>query len=277
MIPIKSKKEIKIMRMGGRILARVMAEVIKKTKPGVKTKDLDQLAERLITENEAGPSFKKVPGYHWASCINVNDGLVHGIPGNYRIKSGDVVTIDLGVYYQGFHTDMARTFWVAANSSPAGDTSKVSEDFTLEVKEAGSLGGHSLKVNKFLKTGKLALKKAIDAAKPGNYLGHISRVIQETIEKAGYSCSRKFTGHGVGEKLHEEPKILCFLEGKIKETPILKTGMVLAIEVIYTEGGSEVKVAKDGWTVRTVDGKLGGLFEDTVAITKAGPRVLTMV
>ncbi len=251
MIPTKTKKETAVMKRGGRILAKVMAEVIKNTKPGVKTKDLDQLAERLIIENKAKASFKMVKGYHWASCININEGLVHGIPGNYRIKAGDVVTIDLGVYYQGFHTDMARTLCLGNQISK--------------------------KVERFLATGKLALRKAIAAAKPGNHVGHLARAIQETIEAAGYSCSRKFTGHGIGKKLHEEPKIPCFLEGNIKETPQLKAGMVLAIEVIWTQGKPEVTIAKDGWTAKTVDGKLGGLCEDTAAVTKAGPIVLTMI
>jgi len=132
-------------------------------------------------------------------------------------------------------------------------------------------------VNRFLKAGRSALKKAIAVAKPGNYLGQISKTIQETIEKAGYNCSRQFTGHGIGRNLHEEPKIPCFLEGKIKATPKLKAGMALAIEVIYTQGKAKTKIAEDGWTAKTVDGQLGGLWEDTVIITEARPIVLTMV
>lgn len=271
MIPIKSKREIEIMRKGGRILAKVMAEVIKNVRPGVKTKDLDKLAEGLIIKNKAKPSFKMVKDYRWACCININEGLVHGVPGDYKIKAVDVVTIDLGVYYQGFHTDMARTLQVAAKGH-LGDVPQAQHHL-----RGGGIGGHSLEVNKFLKIGKLALKKAIAAAKPGNHIGHISKVIQETIEGAGYSCSRKFTGHGVGKKLHQEPKIPCFLKGKVEETPKLKEGMVLAIEVIYAQGKPAVKIAKDGWTAKTIDGKLGGLFENTVAIAKARPRVLTMV
>lgn len=249
MIPIKSKKEIEIMKEGGRILARVMAGVIKNTKPGVKTKDLDKLAERLIIENKAKPSFKMVKGYNFTSCININDGLVHGIPGEYKIKNGDVVTIDLGVYYKGFHTDMARTLRVRNQKS----------------------------IERFLRVGRLALKNATAVAKSGNHLGHISQAIQETLGKAGYSPSRKFTGHGIGKKLHEDPRIPCFLEKRIEETPRLKEGMVLAIEVIYAQGKPGVKIAKDGWTAKTIDGNLGGLFENTVAITKAGPIILTML
>ena len=270
MIPIKTKKEIAIMKKGGRILARVMAIVIENTQPGIKTKALDVLAEKLIIKNGGKSSFKMVKGYSFTSCININDGLVHGIPGEYKIKTGDVVTIDLGAFYKGFHSDMARTFQVAPGSSTSeNNTSKVSEDFTLEVKES--------EVNRFLKIGRLALKKTIATTHPGNHIGHISKAIQEVIEGAGYSCSRKFTGHGIGEKLHEEPKIPCFLEGKTKNTPRLKPGMVLAIEVIYSQGRPEIKLAKDGWTAKTIDGKLGGLFENTVAVTEVGSIVLTVV
>ncbi|MBL7150568.1 type I methionyl aminopeptidase [Candidatus Microgenomates bacterium] len=263
MIPIKTKEEIEIMQRGGRILAGVMTEVIKNAQPGVKTKELDQLAEQLIIKNKAKPGFKMVKGYHWASCININDGLVHGIPGDYKIKTGDVVTIDLGAYYQGFHTDMARTLLVQNQKSnpPAG--------------RAGIKNQKS--IERFLRVGKLALKNATAMAQPRNYIGHISKAIQETIEAAGYNCSRRFTGHGVGKELHEEPKILCFLEGEIETTSQLKEGVILAIEIIYTEGSSEIKIAKNGWTVKTIDAKLGGLFENTVAVTKAGPSVLTMI
>lgn len=250
MISIKTKKEIEIMREGGWILAKIMAEIIEKVQPGVKTKDLDKLAERLVILNKAEPSFKMVKNYQYATCININEGLVHGIPGDYRIKSGDVVTVDLGVYYKGFHTDMARTFQVRIQNDER---------------------------ERFLEVGRLALKKATQAAQPGNRVGHISQVIQEMIEKTGYSCSRKFTGHGIGKNLHEEPSIPCFLKKPILETSRLKDGMVLAIEVIYAQGRSEVKIDKDGWTSKTVDGQLGGLFEDTVAICKAGPSVLTMI
>ena len=250
MIPIKTEKELKIMKKSCRIAAKAMAEVIKKTKPGIKTKDLDSLVEQFIIKNGAKPSFAMVENYSFTTCININDGLVHGIPGEYKIKADDVVTIDLGAYYKGFHSDMARTFQVASSST---------------------------EVARFLKTGKLALKRAIATAHPGNHIGHISKTIQEVVEGAGYSCSRKFTGHGVGKKLHEEPIIPCFLEKRVNKTPKLKAGMVLAIEIIYSQGKPEVKIAKDGWTTQTIDGKLGGLFENTIAITQAGPIILTMV
>lgn len=255
MIPIKTGKEIEVLKKSGQILAQVMSEVIKNVQPGIRTNDLDRQAERLIIANKAKPSFKMVPNYFWTTCININDGLVHGIPGDYQIKAGDLVTIDLGVYYQDFHTDMARTFRVAKGKWQMANG----------------------EVEKFLETGQLALKKAIAVAQPGNHLGQISKEIQETIERVGYNCSRKFTGHGIGKDLHEEPKIPCVLDEKAKNTPKLKPGMVLAIEVIYTQGKPEVVISNDGWTVTTADGQLGGLFEDTVLVSKAGPSVLTVI
>lgn len=248
MITIRSDQEIEIMRRGGRILAGVMDRVLAAAKPGVKTKKLDALAEKLIKKAGAKPSFKMVDNYQWASCINLNDGLVHGVPGDEQIKAGDLVTIDLGVYYQGFHTDMARTLWV---------------------------GG--VTINRFLETGQMALEKATAMALVGNHVGHISRAIQQTVEKAGYNVSRKFTGHGIGKKLHQEPKIPCFLEGKIKATAKLKPGMVLAIEVIYVQGQPEVKIDRDGWSAKTKDGQLAALFENTVLVTKARPKVITVI
>jgi methionyl aminopeptidase len=257
MIPIKTEKEIEILKVSGQILAQVMSKVIKSVRPGVKTKDLDQLAERLIIANKARPSFKMVPNYFWTTCININDGLVHGIPGDYQVGKGDLVTIDLGVYYRGFHTDMARTFQVQVDNE----------------KRIAKRGEKA----EFIEIGKSALRKAIATARPGNRVGHISQAIQETIEGVSYRCSRNFTGHGVGRSLHEEPRIPCVLDREIKNTPQLKSGMVLAIEVIYTQGKPEVVISDDGWTVTTVDGQLGGLFENTVAVTKAGPKVLTMI
>ncbi len=250
-IPIKSGQEIESMRRAGRILAGVMVQLLAAAKPGVKTKELDTLAEKLIKKADAKPSFKMVDNYQWASCINLNDGLVHGIPNDYQIKAGDLVTLDLGVFYQGFHADMARTLRVQAQSSREKE--------------------------RFLEIGQEVLRKATAMARPGNRVGHISQIIQQIVEKAGYSVSRKFTGHGIGRSLHEEPKIPCFLEGSINKTPKLKANMTLAIEVIYSQGRPEVKVAQDGWTASTADAKLGGLFEDTVLITETRPKVLTVV
>lgn len=258
MIPIKTPQEIAIMKKGGKILTQAFSQVMTEIKPGVKLADLDKKAEKLILKAGAKPSFKMVDKYRYTTCLNINEGIVHGIPDQYQIKSGDLVTLDMGVYYQGFHTDMARTLWVAAKGHPRG----------------GGIGGRE--VAKFLKTGQLALKKAIVQARPGRRVGHISQMIQKTVEAAGYNVARTLTGHGLGQKLHEKPVIPCFLKGKIGETPKLKPGMTLAIEVIYTQGQPRlVHSEKDQWTLRTADGKLSGLFENTVLITSKRPFILT--
>lgn len=245
MISVKTTEEIELMREGGRKLAWVLDQVLRAVKPGASLKELDQLAESLIEKKGGKPSFKMVKGYNWATCININQGVVHGVPGNYRLRNGDLVSVDIGMFCQGLHTDMARTVPVQT------------------------------KKDIFLKTGEKALKKAIKATKPGNRVGHISKAIGKEIKKAGFSPVKALTGHGVGKKLHEDPQIPCFLKGKIERTPELAPGMTLAIEVIYTQGKPDVVLADDGWTVKTADGKLAGLFEDTVVITAKGGKVLT--
>jgi len=253
MIPIKSAKEIEIMREGGKRLARVFDQVLDAIKPGVSLKKLDQLAESLIEKEGGKPSFKMVKGYNWATCINVNQGVVHGIPGNYRLKDGDVISVDIGMFYKGLHTDMARTLRVRTKKQKNGKT----------------------KNGVFLRAGKKALKEAIKATKPGNRVGHISAAIEKETRKARWTPIKALTGHGVGKKLHEEPQIPCFLRGEIKDTSLLKPGMTLAIEVIYTQGKPDIALREDGWTVETADGQLAALFEDTIAVTDKGPLNLT--
>lgn len=228
---------------GGRRLKRVFDEVLPQIRAGVSKKEIDQKVEELILKFGGQPSFKMVPGYHWASCITVNEEVVHGIPNEYLFKEGDMVSLDAGMYYKGFHTDRAETIKIQ-------DT-------------------------KFLEVGKLALKLAIGAARPGNRVGHISLVIQKTVEKAGFNVVRSLTGHGVGKKLHEEPQIPCFLKNKLEKTLLLKEGMTLAIEVIYCTGSPNLALSPDHWTLVTKDGKIAGLFEETVAVTGNGPLVLT--
>lgn len=245
MIPIKTRQEIEIMKEGGRRLALVMKKMVEAVGPDVTLSRLDKLADREIKKQGGVPSFKMVPGYQWATCLDVNQGVVHGIPSNYQLKISDVVSLDVGIFYRGFHTDMATTV------------------------TASGTGG------KFLEAGKKALKKAIAAAKVGNYVAHISLAIEKEIRKAGFSPVEALTGHGVGKKLHEEPAIPCFWQEDIKDSPRLSSGMVLAIEVIYAQGQPEVVLGNDGWTIETTDGKLAGLFEQTVAITPQGPIILT--
>jgi len=252
MIPIKTEREIKLMKEGGQKLAFVFAEVVKKIKPGVSLRQLDSLAEELIIKQGGFPSFKTVRGYHWATCININEGVVHGIPNDYQIKDGDLVSLDMGMLYKGFHTDMARTLCVRRQNSEC-----------------------KFQNEKFLKAGEKALKMAIKAAKAGNRVGHISVAIEKVIRRAGFSPVRELTGHGVGKKLHEEPQIPCFLVQPIKQTPVLQPGTILAIEVIYVQGKPDLALDKDGWTIKTVDGKPAGLFENTVLVTKKEPIILT--
>lgn len=259
MIPIKTLREIEIMKEGGERLAQVLEQVLKAVKPGVNLKELDRLVESLIEKKGGKPSFKMVKGYNWATCININQGVVHGIPGDYRLKDGDLVSLDLGMFYQGLHTDAARTKRVTPPRWPGGTPRTVGR----------------AEVNEFLKAGKKALQSAIKAARPGNRVGHISAAIEKEIKKAGFIPIEALTGHGIGKKLHEPPQIPCFLRNPIRETPLLKPGMTLAIEVIYAQGKPEVILKGDNWTVETVDGQLAGLFEDTMVVTTKGALNLT--
>ncbi len=249
MIKIKTDKEIEIMCHGGKILAEVLFETLKNVKPGVSELELDNIAEKLIIKKGGQPGFKLVEGYKHTICISVNDVVVHGIPTNYKIKEGDIVGIDCGVFYGGFHTDMAETVAV-------GDVGK--------------------EVLKFLETGKLALEAGINAARAGNHTGHISQAIQNIIEGIGYSVVESLVGHGVGKDLHEDPEVPGFLIDKIADTPLLRVGMTLAVEVIYNNGGKDVVYSgTDGWTIKTKDGSLAGLFERTIDISEKYPLILT--
>lgn len=245
---IKSEEEIQIMREGGRILGEILEALLKKVKPGVKTIDLDILASELIDKRGGYPSFKTVRGYKWTTCMCVNEEVVHGIPDD-TLKEGDILCIDIGMLYKGLHTDTAWTI-------PVG---KVSEDTT-----------------RFLKTGKDALEKAISQSNEGNRIGDISKAIQETIEGASYSVVKALVGHGIGKKLHEDPQVPGFLNTKIESTPILKSGMTLAIEVIYNRGRDEVVYKNnDGWTMATRDNSLSAVFEATVLIAGSKAEILT--
>jgi methionyl aminopeptidase len=250
MIHIKNQKEIEAMRHGGKILADVLMEVMTHVKPGTTELEIDALAEKLILERGGEPGFKRVPGYKHTICAATNDVVVHGIPTGYAFKTGDVVCIDCGVYYGGFHTDMAETVIV---------------------------GKGDAKVKNFLDMGKHALHEAIKVAKVGNKVGHISKVIQDIVEKeAGYSIVRSLVGHGVGKNLHEPPEVPGFLTGSIEKTPLLKEGMTIAIEIIYNMGGKEVVYAgTDDWTIKSADGSLSAVFERTVLIARDGPEILT--
>jgi methionyl aminopeptidase len=245
-LTIKTPQEVKIMHEAGMKLGRVKKALKKAIVVGENALNIEKLACDLIAKEGAEPSFSKVPGYSWATCINVNSGLVHGIPKTSLVfKKGDVVSVDVGLYWQGFHSDTSFTVGLDVDS----------------------------KIAKFLATGEKALAKAISSAKAGNYISDISRAMQETVEKEGYSMIRALTGHGIGRELHEEPAIYCFIN-KARDVKIVP-GMVLAIEVMYAMGFPEIQIEKDGWTISTQDGKISALYEETVAVDGHGRVVLT--
>lgn len=240
------------MKKGGHMLAEVLFAVMKEAKPGVSEMELDALADRLIREKGGEPGFKRVPGWDHATCISTNDVIVHGIPTDYRLKKGDIIGIDCGVYFEGFHTDMSQSVIVGADS---GYKDKEKETFL-------SVGYH-------------ALEEAIKQVKPGNHVGLISKTIQMIVEGGGYSVVRNLIGHGVGKELHEAPEIPGYVTRAVDKTPILKEGMTIAVEVIYNMGKKEMVYDEDGWTIRTKDGSLSGLFERSLVVTKTGFELLT--
>lgn len=251
MITIKSDSEIEIMAAGGKITADVLKSLFTDVKEGNTPLQLENKAVALITKYSAEPSFKMVEGYHWATCICVNDVVVHGIPSQTPFVKGDIVGIDLGVYYKGFHTDSSWTVCVGAPDE---------------------------KKKTFLLTGKRALFNAIEKVRLNGRVGQISESIEKTVKQKGFSPVRALVGHGIGRELHEDPQIPCFLRGKIENTPFIKEGMVFAIEVIYNMGSHKVFYKNDdGWTIASQDGLPSGLFEATVAVTGGSFRVLTEI
>ncbi len=256
MIDLKTDDQIKVMERSGKILHQILLRLLSEAKPGVSLRQIDKLAGILIKESGVKPSFPMVPGYKWNICACVNDVVVHGIPDDYILKNGDILGIDCGVYYGGFHTDHAWTVKI--------------ENRKLKKENRDD------DIDRFLQTGEETLKKAIQKVKHGNYIYDISKTIQDTIEAAGYNIVRSLVGHGIGRNLHEEPEIPGFVKGRRENTQKMKVGMVLAIEVIYNLGSSDVIYKEDdGWTIAAKDGKISGLFEATVAITSHGALVLT--
>ena len=246
MSQVKTKEELKLMKVSGAICAKALKKVLESVRPGVKCIDLDRIADVEIRKNGGESSFKTVDDYKWTICTTINSQVVHGIPTERQLESGDVLGIDIGAIYRGYHSDMAI-------SVPVGNIPK--------------------STMKFLETGKQTLKEAIKAAKVDGTIGDISSTIQNKIEGASYSIVKSLTGHGVGRELHEDPMVPGF--GKKGLGPKILESMVLAIEVIYAQGSGDVYLEQDNWTISTKDKSLGGLFEQTVAVTKDGPIVLT--
>jgi len=244
---LDKSQELDALKKSGWVNSSIRQMAINMTKHGVNTLEIDQFINTKILENKMKASFKSIDGYKFASCININAGVLHGIPSsNVVIKDGDIVTIDMGVNNKGLHTDTSWTFGVG----------KVSKN-----------------IQKFLNIGEQTLYMAIDECNIGARIGDISSTIQKNIEKNGYNVIREFVGHGVGYNLHEDPQIPCV--GKKNTGLPIKKGMVLAVEVMYTEGSSEIVQLDDGWTYTTKDGKLAGMFEHTIVVTDSGPVVLT--
>lgn len=250
---IKTPQELLVMREGGKKLASILDALLAASIPGVVLQDIDLLAQKLIHAAGGTPSFQTVSGYKWATCLCVNDVVVHGVPSAYVLGDGDILTVDVGLLYKGLHTDTAWT--------------KIIGD-----KE----GKKRAETERFLKVGEEALWKAIAVARAGNRIGHISQEIHKTIKGAGFSVVRSLVGHGVGKKLHEAPQIPGFIAEPVERTPVLKAGMTIAIEVIYAMGKHDVIYdTGDGWSITTKDGSLSSVFEHTVAITTGDPLVLT--
>lgn len=250
MIKLKSEEDIKHMREGGQILRLVFDQVLAVATPGTTTNELDKKAESLIKKYGATPSFKTVKNFYWSTCMCINEQIVHTPPSKRVLSEGDILTIDLGLYYRGFHTDCATTIFLK--------------------KRAGEV------IEKFLETGKKALSEAIKEVRIGNYIGHISQKINQIITGAGYFIIKELAGHGVGRKLHEDPMIPGFLDGKLEDTAKIKNGMVLAIEVIYSEGTEEFMYEQNNtWSLITADKSLSACFEKTVAFVDNKSLILT--
>ena len=248
MISIKTPEEIKITAEGGKILAKIMKELEKKVKPGITTEELNRVAETLILKCGGKPSFKGYEGYPVALCTSLNEEIVHAIPSNRKLKEGDILSLDLGIQYQGFHTDMAITI-------PVG---KVEPE-----------------KSRLIRVTKKALKRGIKKARIGNTFGDIGNTIQRYVESQGFNVVRDLCGHGIGRELHEEPKILNY--GKRRTGPGIKEGMVFCLEPMITVGDWKIKKAKDGYGFETQDGSLSCHFEHTIALTKNGPKILTVI
>jgi methionyl aminopeptidase len=243
---IKSNQEIKIMIEGGMILTQIMAELKNRTKPGIKTKELDELAEHLIYKYKAQPAFKRYNNFPATLCTSINSVIVHGIPTDRRLKLGDIISLDLGILWKGYYLDMAITV---------------------------GIGKIEPEVERLIAVTKKALEIAINEARDGNYIGDIGFVIEKYVAKMNLRVVRDLCGHGIGKKMHEEPQILNF--GQRGEGMKIKKGMVLCLEPMVVLGKEEIKQSQDGIGWETKDGSLSAHFEQTILVTKKEPLILT--
>ncbi|HEX5609416.1 MAG TPA: type I methionyl aminopeptidase [Solirubrobacterales bacterium] len=246
MIIRKTPEELDQMAVGGDILVRCLKMLESKTRPGITTEELDAAAEKFIRSQDARPAFKGYRGFPGSVCASPNSMVVHGIPGPYELKRGDIVTLDVGVVKDGWVTDAAMTFPVGPIDTEA---------------------------KRLLEVTKTSLFAGAEQMRPGNHLGDVSAAVQGVVEGAGMSVIRTLVGHGIGRDMHEEPQVPNF--GKPGKGPELEEGMVLAIEPMVNLGGPLVRMDDDGWSVYSEDGSLAAHFEFTVAVTAEGPRILT--
>lgn len=243
---LKTKQEIETIREGGKILAEIMGKVKEKAVSGVTTQSLNVFAEKLIKEKKGVPSFKGYKGFPAALCTSVNEVVVHGVPSEYILKEGDVLSLDLGLYYKGFHTDMAITFPI------------------------GNVEGEVLRL---IRETKKALKRGIKKTKVGNTLGDVGNTIERHVKKSGFQTVEGLCGHGIGKEIHEDPQILN--EGKRGKGIPLEVGMVFCIEPMLSMGRKEIVPSGDGMGIKTLDNSLSAHFEHTLALTEKGVLVLT--
>jgi len=246
MISYKSKEEIELIRQSSLLVGKTLAEVAKLIRPGIKTKELDKVAETFIKDHKAKPAFKGYNGFPATLCISVNDVVVHGIPGDLELKDGDLVSVDCGTLLNGFYGDSAYSFAV-------GDVSEEKKLLMERTKESLYLG--------------------IKVARPGNRIGNIGYEIQTYVESFGYAVVRDLVGHGIGTNLHERPEVPNY--GKRGEGVMLKEGLVICIEPMINLGTRQVSQDRDGWTIRTADGMPSAHFEHQIAITKGEPMILS--
>lgn len=254
MITLKNADELALMRKASRIVAEILIELEAAAQPGVSTLELDRLAEELTRKKGARPAFKGYKPhdveYRHSLCVSINDEIVHGIPrAGRKLKSGDIVGLDFGVSYEGFFGDAARTVAVG----------RVTEEAT-----------------RLMQVTRAALYAAIEQARLGKRMSDIGRAVQHTAEAAGFSVVTEFAGHGIGRKLHEEPQVPNYFRAGMAN-PRLQEGMVLAIEPMVNQGTPHLEILDDGWTAVTADGKLSAHFEHSIAITAAGPEILSQI
>jgi len=246
-IRIKDANEVDILRKAGKILSSIVIELQSTLRSGITTKDIDLKAQELIHRHQVASAFKGYRGFPGVTCISVNEGVVHGVPGQRVVKDGDIISVDIGIIYQGYYSDTAITV---------------------------PIGNVPPEIRRLLDVARASLFLGIEQARAGNRLSDISFAVQSFVEMHGFSVVRDFVGHGIGRALHEDPEIPNY--GRPSEGPVLAEGMVFAIEPMVNMGTYRTKTLADGWTVVTEDGKPSAHFEHSIVITSQGPEILTI-